>query len=310
MLKNSEISIASADIDTLEIPEGVTVTIKAGASVSIKNVTGRGILLLDGANVKIGTVSAESIVTAINTAVIDSKLTLNGTLKVGNGVKLTIAELDAAGSIELSGSGAIVVAGAATGTPKLTVAGTNAINISVAKDSTMSFTGAVINGVTHSEEIKSSDGKYDPYTLAGITVSPKALTLYVGDNSTLSAVLQPSGATGTIAWKSSNDGIVTVDEKGTIKAVKDGTATITATAGSFSSECAVTVKPVKVTSIKLSQTSLTLVKGASADITAEKLPKNATAAIVWKSDNEAIATVADGKITAAAGGRGSAPWAS
>ncbi len=306
MLKNSEISIKSADIDTLEIPEGVTATIKAGASVSIKNVTGRGILLLDGANVKIGTVSAESIVTAINTAVIDSKLTLNGTLKVGNGVKLTIAELDAAaGSIELSGSGVIVVTGAATGTPKLTVAGTNAINISVGASSDMSFKGAVINGVTHDGTISAPDGggKYDPYKLAGISVSPQTMTLYVGEKSTLSAVLRPSGAAGTITWESSDTNIVTVDEKGSIEAKKEGTATITAKSGTFSAACAVTVKPVKVTSIKLSQTSLTLVNSASADITAEKLPKNATAAIVWKSDNEAIATVADGKITAAAVGK-------
>lgn len=306
MLKNSEISIASADIDTLEIPEGVTATIKAGASVSIKNVTGRGILLLDGANVKIGTVSAESIVTAINTAVIDSKLTLNGTLKVGNGVKLTIAELDAAaGSIELSGSGVIEVTGAATGTPKLTVAGTNAINISVGAGSDMSFKGAVINGVTHDGTINAPDGggKYDPYKLAGIALSPKALTLYVGEKSTLSAVLQPSGAAGTITWESSDEAIVTVDDRGSIEAKKDGAATITAKSGTFSATCAVTVKPVKVTSIKLSQTALTLVEGASADITAEKLPKNATAAIVWDSDNKEVATVADGEIKAVATGK-------
>lgn len=45
----------------------------------------------------------------------------------------------------------------------------------------------------------------------------------------------------TITWSSSNESIVTVDQKGTIKGLKAGTATITATAAGVSDTCEVTV---------------------------------------------------------------------
>nr|DAM08180.1 MAG TPA: tail tube protein [Caudoviricetes sp.] len=44
-----------------------------------------------------------------------------------------------------------------------------------------------------------------------------------------------------VTWKSSNDLIATVTTDGTINAVAEGTATVTATSGSFTSSVAVTV---------------------------------------------------------------------
>lgn len=74
----------------------------------------------------------------------------------------------------------------------------------------------------------------------GIEVTPSTASVNVGDTTTLTATLTPSGATGTIGWASSNEGIATV-ANGVVTGVAAGTATITATCDGFSDTCEVTV---------------------------------------------------------------------
>ena len=94
-----------------------------------------------------------------------------------------------------------------------------------------------------------------------------------------------------------------------IKGLKLGKATITAriassaTHGELIAKCEVSVRVV-VTGVSLSQTELTLEKGAKATLVATVVPANATNKNVsWHSDNVAIATVEDGVVTAVAEGQ-------
>lgn len=59
------------------------------------------------------------------------------------------------------------------------------------------------------------------------------------------------------------------------------------------------VEDVNVTGISLNKTSLILTEGESYTLEATITPSDATnKEIIWKSDNESIATVENGKITA------------
>lgn len=62
-----------------------------------------------------------------------------------------------------------------------------------------------------------------------------------GGSFKLSATLTPANATDAVTWTSSDNDIATVAEDGTVTAVKEGSAVITATAGSVKAECTVTV---------------------------------------------------------------------
>ena len=83
-----------------------------------------------------------------------------------------------------------------------------------------------------------------PIVVTGITVAPTSATLSIagGDTQQLIATLQPSGATGTITWTSSDDTIATVSATGLVTPVAVGSDTITATCEGFTATCAVTVE--------------------------------------------------------------------
>ena len=79
--------------------------------------------------------------------------------------------------------------------------------------------------------------------VTSVTVSSKTLNLEVGQTRTLTATVTPDNATDkTVTWTSSNDKVATVVD-GTVAAVGEGTATITATAANGKKDtCKVTVK--------------------------------------------------------------------
>lgn len=77
--------------------------------------------------------------------------------------------------------------------------------------------------------------------VTGIGVTPSTLSLEVGDTARLIATLAPEGATGTVTFTSSADAVASVDEDGVVTAEAEGNATITATCGTYTDTCAVTV---------------------------------------------------------------------
>lgn len=81
-------------------------------------------------------------------------------------------------------------------------------------------------------------------SVEGVTLDKSTLSMFVGDSATLIATITPSDADEKgLIWTSSDSSIVTVDENGNIKAIKEGTVTITVTTkdGSKTAKCTVTV---------------------------------------------------------------------
>jgi len=123
-----------------------------------------------------------------------------------------------------------------------------------------------------------------------VKLNQTIITLYRGQTAKLTATVS-SKVNPT--WKTNKKSVSIVDENGTITALKNGTAIITATVDKVSTVCEVIVeKPV----ITLSSTDLTLMKGTTATITATISSVNSP---TWSSSNSNIAIVdSKGQITA------------
>ena len=140
--------------------------------------------------------------------------------------------------------------------------------------------------------------------VTGVTLSQTELSLVKGATATLTATVVPSDATNQkVMWRSNNTSIAKV-ENGIVTAVSAGNATITVTTedGNHTATCEVTVT-VPVTGVMLSQTELSLVKGATATLSATVVPADATnKKVTWRSSNTSIATVENGIVTAVSAG--------
>ena len=116
-------------------------------------------------------------------------------------------------------------------------------------------------------------------------------------------------AGATVTWTSSASSVATVDASGLVTAVGNGTATITASAGSASGSAVVTVTQ-SVASVEVSPATAPLTAlGETVQLTAEAFDGNghavAGAEFSWESSDVAVATVnASGLVTAA--GKGTA----
>ena len=144
-------------------------------------------------------------------------------------------------------------------------------------------------------------------SLSSVVLNESAVEFYPGETFQLVATVLPSNADGShaVKWESSNNGVVKV-EGGLLTAVGEGSATVTASAGSVKATCAVTVlhRAVPVTGISLDITNLTLETGSAAKLTATVEPAGADDSTpAWTSSDPAVATVdANGTVTAKAVG--------
>ena len=82
----------------------------------------------------------------------------------------------------------------------------------------------------------------------GISLNNSTLTFATGSTQTLSATVTPSNCTQPVTWSSNAQGVATVSN-GVVTPVGNGTATITATCGSHSATCTVTVQLKTLSSI-------------------------------------------------------------
>lgn len=120
----------------------------------------------------------------------------------------------------------------------------------------------------------------------------------------LTATVLPEDAYDrSVVWSSGNNEVATVSQEGLVTAVGVGTADITVKANDgseMSAICKVTVTPKLVTSIKLDDEELTIVRTHTRQLTATVLPEDADdRSVVWSSGNEEVATVDEtGLVTA------------
>ena len=145
--------------------------------------------------------------------------------------------------------------------------------------------------------------------VTGVTLDKAELTLEKGSTGTLKATVEPQNATNnTVTWSSSNEEVATVDQHGTVTAVRAGTATITVTTedGVKTATCKVTVnapQTVPVTGVTLDKAELMLKEGSTGTLTATVEPQNATNnTVTWSSSNPEFVTVANGTVTAVSAG--------
>ena len=144
--------------------------------------------------------------------------------------------------------------------------------------------------------------------VTGIRLDKTSLALTEGESANLVATVEPATATnGAVTWTSTNASVASVNN-GLVKALKEGSTTVTVTTadGGKTATCSVTVKSAKiaVTGIALDKTSLTLTEGESNQLTATVTPANATdPSVSWSSSDAAIASVdKSGKVTAVKAG--------
>ena len=119
-----------------------------------------------------------------------------------------------------------------------------------------------------------------PTLVTSVSVSPAKLGLKIGQKSQLTVNVQPTNASNpSVTWSSSDEAIATVAADGTVKAVSEGIATITATSNdgsNKSSSCEVTVSPVLPTSISANDISMLLSLTAGKQIIYTIAPDTAT----------------------------------
>ncbi len=142
--------------------------------------------------------------------------------------------------------------------------------------------------------------------VSGVTVAPNA-AVGVNNSTTLVATVQPANATNkTVAWSTSDAGVVTVSQSGVLTGVSPGTATVTVTTqdGAKTASSTITVSNVLITSVTLNKAAVTVGVGDTTTIKAAIAPANASnKTVVWSSSNPSIATVnATGIVTAIAVG--------
>lgn len=143
--------------------------------------------------------------------------------------------------------------------------------------------------------------KGNAVTADSLEINPSSITLLKGDTFNLVANIIPSNASKEdIIWESSNESVVSIDEKGLVTANKTGSVIITASANGLVSKASVEVKNnvIGIQSLTINQDNLTLKVGESLQLTANYLPSNATNKnFIWKSSSDSVSVTNNGLIT-------------
>ncbi len=145
-----------------------------------------------------------------------------------------------------------------------------------------------------------------PIDATSISLDLKNIELFVDEEKNLTFKITPDNTTNKqITWSTADINIATVDNTGKIKAIGVGQTNITAnTYNLISDVCIVKVNPVRMTSISLSQNSVTMEISDKQILNVNIMPSNTTnKKITWSSSNSTIASVSQtGEITGTAEG--------
>lgn len=109
--------------------------------------------------------------------------------------------------------------------------------------------------------------------------------------------------TDEVSYRVDNAAVLQVDEGGTLRALAQGEAVVTATCGALQQSCHVTIE-IPVESITLSQDEIFLDTFGEQTLTATVMPDNATQSTVTftSSDPDVVIVSEEGKIQAQSGG--------
>lgn len=131
--------------------------------------------------------------------------------------------------------------------------------------------------------------------------APETMVIEVGQTKALDAVVKPSNSTKQATYKSSDENIATVDANGNVKALAEGTATITASVSNgdeyFEVKTLVNCE-IPTESLNIADEYIVTRLSDECSITPTVLPDNATIkSYKWESSNKAVCYVdEDGKL--------------
>lgn len=144
---------------------------------------------------------------------------------------------------------------------------------------------------------KSNDNKKtETPVIKNLSFAQKNISVKEGSQLELAVIVKPSSlAKSKFTWTSSDPSVATVDEKGVIKGLKEGTTVITVTSSNgITTTCVVTVTKniIDVDKIVLDSNKKTLKVGDVDQIIAKVEPENATEReIIWSSSDSSIVEV-------------------
>lgn len=139
-----------------------------------------------------------------------------------------------------------------------------------------------------------------------LTLSQRNADLTVGSTVKLTA----SGGESIVSFSSSNEAVATVSADGTVKAVGEGSAVVTAKAGDLTASCSVAVKGTEQTDVPATNTLFLQSSGGLTGQFSMKPGETASVGVVgssapvtWSSSDSQIATVdASGIVTGVSSG--------
>lgn len=312
-----KLSKASATIN-----KGKTLTLKA--TVSPKSASNKT-LTWKSSNKKVATVSSKGVVKAVNAGT--AKITATANDGSGKKYTCTVKVNIPVSSVKLSKASAELTEGEAV-TLKATVAPSNASNKSVkwstsnAKVATVSagkvtaksagtatITAAAADGSGKKAvckiTVKAKPVINPEVKVSNITLSLADDTIYVGEKTKASVVVEPENATNKeVVYSVSDETVATIDAKtGAIEAKKEGTVKVTATAADGSgifAEKTLTVEGAPT--VEFTQKSVSLAVGKETLLGV----KDSSLAVKYTSSNENVVSVlnsATGQIKAIAAGK-------
>ena len=137
--------------------------------------------------------------------------------------------------------------------------------------------------------------------VTGISFSQTSKDVELNKTITLSPTVSPSNASNkNITWSVADSSVASVTS-GTVKGLKKGKTTVTATTvdGGFKASVEVNVYTNPVTGVSLSKSTLGINEGSSASLTATVSPSNATnKEVTWTTSNSSVVKVNNGELTA------------
>ena len=150
-----------------------------------------------------------------------------------------------------------------------------------------------------------------PDDLKSISFEKSSFSLKIGESVTLIPILNPTTAKANLEWKSSNDEIISV-ENGVVKANRKGSAVVTVSSkddNKIKASCSILVNDeqqeekskqnIEIKAIRINKKSMTMYEGDERDIVAAVEPVGASDEdLIWKSSDETVAIVENGKVIA------------
>ncbi|MBQ5545361.1 MAG: leucine-rich repeat protein, partial [Clostridia bacterium] len=129
------------------------------------------------------------------------------------------------------------------------------------------------------------------------TLTPPAGELPVGQKLSLARQTVPPQSTDTVTWKSEDEDIATVDERGVVTAIGQGSCEITATTASGLTDTVTVVCVIPAETLSLSVNTRSVYQGKEFNLSAA-ISEGSAERVMWHSSDPGVASVnSKGKVT-------------